>query len=88
MAQYDAHQLVFVDESGVDDHTNIQTNGWALLGQACVRRTTFLQGRKYSILPALSCDGILALDLFEGSVNCECFISFLCDHFVCLFLTL
>jgi len=88
MAQYDARQLVFVDESGVDDHTNIRTNGWAPLGQARVRRTTSMRGRKYSILPALSYDGILALDIFEGSVNREHFISFLRDHLVCLFLTL
>jgi hypothetical protein len=82
VGQYDTCQLVFVDEAGVDDHTNIRKNGWAPLGQACVRRTTFLQGRKYSILPALSCDGIFALDIFEGSVNCERFINFLCNHLV------
>ncbi|KAG2048103.1 hypothetical protein BDR06DRAFT_843968, partial [Suillus hirtellus] len=32
---------------------------------------------KYSILPALDCNGILALDIFEGSVNKERFVSFL-----------
>ena len=42
MAQYDPCQLVFVDEAGVDDQTNVRKNGWAPLGQACVRRTSFL----------------------------------------------
>jgi hypothetical protein len=88
MGQYDACQLVFVDEAGVDDRTNIRQNGWAPLGQACVRRTTFLRGRKYSILPALSCDGILALEIFEGSVNHERFVNFLRNHLVCLFFNL
>jgi transposase len=88
MAQYDPCQLVFVDEAGVDDRTNIRTNGWAPLGQACVRRTTFLRGQKYSILPALSQDGILALDIFEGSVNHERFVGFLRNHLVCLFFIL
>ncbi|KAI9059853.1 hypothetical protein FKP32DRAFT_1578970 [Trametes sanguinea] len=46
------------------------------MGQACVRRTTFLRGQRYSVLPALSVDGIIALDIFEGSVNKERFISF------------
>ena len=82
MAQYDACQLVFVDEARVDNHTNIWINGWASLGQACVCWTTFLRGQKYSILPALSQDGILALDIFEGSVNHDHFIGFLCNHLV------
>jgi transposase len=80
MAQYDPQQLVFVDEAGVDDQTNLRRYGWAPLGQACVRRTSFLRGRKYSILPALSVDGIVALDIFEGSVNRERFLTFLRNH--------
>jgi hypothetical protein len=88
MGQYDTCQLVFVDEAGVDDHTNIPKNGGAPLGQACVHWMTFLQGWKYSILPTLSCDEILALNIFEGSVNHECFINFLCNHLVCLFFKL
>ena len=48
--------------------------------QACVRQTSFLCGQKYSVLPVLSLDGILALDIFEGSVNCERFMDFLQDY--------
>jgi hypothetical protein len=82
MAQYDPQQLVFIDEAGVDDQTNFRKYGWAPLGQACVRRTSFLRGRKYSILPALSVDGIVALEIFEGSVNRERFLTFLHNHLV------
>ena len=82
MGQYEPRQIVCIDEAGVDDHTNIRRSGWASLGQACVRRTSFLRGRKYSILPALSLDGILTLDIFEGSVNRECFIEFLRNSLV------
>ncbi|TFK78757.1 hypothetical protein K466DRAFT_468528, partial [Polyporus arcularius HHB13444] len=32
---------------------------------------------RYSILPALTMDGIIALDIFEGSVNKERFLQFL-----------
>ena len=83
MAQYDPQQLVFIDKAGVDDQTNFRKNGWAPLGQACVRHTSFLRGQKYSILPALSVGGIVALDIFEGSVNRECFLTFLRNHLVC-----
>ena len=48
-----------------------------------MHHTSFLWGKKYSILPALSVNGIVALDIFEGSVNQECFIGFLRDHLVC-----
>ena len=30
MAQYDPQQLIFIDEAGVDDHTNIWRKGWVL----------------------------------------------------------
>ncbi|KAI0039485.1 hypothetical protein FA95DRAFT_1504116, partial [Auriscalpium vulgare] len=32
---------------------------------------------RYSILPALAVDGIIALDIFEDSVNKDRFLSFL-----------
>jgi hypothetical protein len=28
--------IVWIDEAGIDDHTNQQEVGWARLGQACV----------------------------------------------------
>jgi hypothetical protein len=82
MGQYEPRQIVCIDEAGVDDHTNICRSGWAPLGQACVQWTSFLRGQKYSILPALSLDGILTLDIFKGSVNQECFIEFLQNNLV------
>ncbi|KAA1475514.1 hypothetical protein DENSPDRAFT_745536, partial [Dentipellis sp. KUC8613] len=32
---------------------------------------------RYSVLPALSCDGIVALDIFEGAVTKDKFIQFI-----------
>ena len=72
-----AEYFVWLDESSVDDKTNQRTGGWAPLGCACICRATFIQGQRYSILPALTCDRIIALDIFEGSVNKERFIRFL-----------
>jgi len=71
--------IIWLDEASVDNHTNQRDSGWAGLGRACVRRATFIRGQRYSILPTLTCDGIIALDIFEGSVNKEKFISFLED---------
>ncbi|KAJ7114390.1 hypothetical protein C8R44DRAFT_587349, partial [Mycena epipterygia] len=35
---------------------------------------------RYSVLPALTTEGIVALDIFEGSVNKERFLGFLRDQ--------
>lgn len=78
--------IVWLDESSVDDNTNQRRRGWAEMGRACVRRDTFIRGQRYSILPALTVDGIIALDIFEGSVTKERFIEFLEVHLVRTFL--
>ena len=74
--------FVWLDESSVDDQTNQRCSGWSELGRACVRRATFVRGQRYSVLPALCSDGIIALDIFEGSVNKEKFINFVNDQLV------
>ena len=51
IAQYDPWQLIFIDEAGIDDHTNIWRKGWASRGQVCVHWTSFLHGQKYSEEP-------------------------------------
>jgi hypothetical protein len=43
---------------------------------------TFIHGVRHSILPALTLDGIISLDIFEGSVNKERFLSFLREQVV------
>ena len=77
-----AEYCVWLDESSVDDRTNQRTRGWAEVGRACVRRELFIRGQRYSVLPAFTCDGYIALDIFEGSVNKEKFIAFLEEQVV------
>jgi hypothetical protein len=36
--------FVWVDESGVDDHTTQRLTGWSLMGTACVQRAAFICG--------------------------------------------
>ena len=72
-----ADYCVWLDKASVDDQTNQHMLGWAVLGRACVCHATFVCGQQYSILPALTCEGMIALDIFEGLVNKECFLTFL-----------
>ena len=78
VAQLDDPDLfVFLDESAVDNKTVQRSQGWSAVGGHSVSRCTFLRGKCHSILPALSSDGIIALEIFEGSVNKERFLEFL-----------
>ena len=69
--------------SSVNDLTSQQQKGWSQIGCTCVRCATFLCGQCYSILPALTMDRLIALDIFEGSVNKEKFIHFISTELVC-----
>ena len=79
----DPNLFVFVDESAVDNKTVQRSRGWSAIGGRSVSRCTFLRGKRHSILPALSSDGIIALEIIEGSVNKERFLQFLRDQVVC-----
>ena len=83
MAQYtDPDVFVFLDESAVDRHTVRRASGWSAVGTPAVERSTFLRGVRHSILPALTSRGMIALEIFEGSVNKERFIRFLREDIV------
>ena len=70
-------QFVFVDESGCDRRTSQRTKGWAPRGQTPLKRGCFQRGQRYQILPAYSCDGVLAVDIFLGSTNASTFENFI-----------
>jgi transposase len=73
----DMDQVMCVDESAKDDRTPARKRGWSLVGTRCVQRRCFVRGRRYSILPILTLDGIITYDIMEGSVTSEKFVRFL-----------
>ena len=91
-SQYTPEQAVFVDESSFDRRTDIRGRAWALSGKTALRKAFFVRGKRYvllilgyqvlnyarySLLPALSLDGIIAARLIEGSFTTATFIEFL-----------
>ena len=78
----DPDYFVFIDESHIDRKTAHRSKGWSLIGVPPVERSTFLRGVRHSILPALTTEGIVALEIFEGSVNKAKFVQFLRDDVV------
>jgi transposase len=83
MAEYDNPDVfLFLDESAVNNLTMQRYVGWSPRGVPCVCHATFLRGVHYSVLPALTMDGIVALDIFEGSVTQDQFLTFLHEQIV------
>lgn len=43
----------------------------------------FVRGKRYTILPALTLDGFVAVDIFEGACDKKRFIDFILNQVVC-----
>ncbi|CAA7260824.1 unnamed protein product [Cyclocybe aegerita] len=67
--KYQSNQLVFVDKSAADCRTTYRGYAWAIRGRRAVQKAFFVRGRRYSMLPAMSEEGILSFDIIEGSFN-------------------
>src|SRR6202789_4344935 len=79
----DPNMLMFGEEASKDERTLARRRGWSLRGTRCIQRKCFVRGRRFSILPILSLDGIIAYDIIEGSVTSERFVHFLREFVLC-----
>ena len=66
----------------LDTRTVQWSHRWSPVGQPCVRQMTFIHGQRYSILLVFTMDEIIVLQIFEGSITKEKFLSFLRTHIV------
>ena len=80
--------LIFIDEAACNRRASAWTKGWSLVGRRCVQRWHFIRGQRFSILPILTLDGIITYDIIPGSVTSVCFIQFLRELVVRIFLDL
>jgi hypothetical protein len=94
----DPEMLMFGDEAAKDERTLIRKFGHSKIGTRfasftdqyqswlihtrCIQRKCFVRGKRYSILPILTLDGIIAYDIIEGPVTSERFVQFLQEHVV------
>jgi transposase len=77
------HCFVWLDESGVEDRDHHRKNGWAPVGMTPVTSRYFGAGDgRVTMLPALTSEGIIAMDILDGGVTTERFIRFLQNHLV------
>src|ERR1700677_3346528 len=74
---YHPKQLVFADESHFNRLTLRRPYAWARRGDRASRHELQFCGSKYTILPALSLDGILHLEVVENAVTGATFRRFI-----------
>ena len=73
--QYDQEYFVWVDETGSDAKHHIRKFGYALRGQTPVYHRFVAQGKRISAIAAISCEGLVGVELTTGSVNAEKFLN-------------
>ena len=69
--------LMFTDESAKDERTSARRFGRSKRGECCVSRKFFVRGKRFSIIPILTLDGIITYDIIEGPVTAARFLEFL-----------
>src|SRR6266852_2244881 len=80
--------LIFIDEAAHNRRASVRAKGWSLVERRCVQRWHFICGQRFSILPILILDGIIIYNIIPGSVDSKCFVQFLCELVVRIFLNL
>ena len=78
----DPAMVMFIDEAARNKKNPTHKKGWSLIGRRCFQRRCFVRGKRYSILPVLTLDGIIAHDIIPGSVTSGRFVKFLREHVV------
>ena len=74
--------LLFIDEAAKDQRTSCRPSGRSFRGQCCRGQQYFVRGVRYSILSAITLDGIIAYNIIEGPVDGAHFLRFLQEHVV------
>ncbi|CAG8807199.1 3505_t:CDS:2, partial [Gigaspora margarita] len=66
---YTCDQLIFLDESSKDERNLTCYYGYSFIDTCVQKKIVFVRKKRYTILLALIIDGIIALDIIEGSCN-------------------
>jgi transposase len=79
----DPWMLIFLDESSKDKRTLIWRYGYGPKGERLKVDAPFVCSQRYSMLPAITLDGIITYKVVEGSITAESFVEFLENYVVC-----
>ena len=76
LLQWRAHQLVFLDESAINEHTLQRCKGWAPIGGTASVVWPFKRTERWSILSAYAKEGFITHDVTQGSFTADMFNDF------------
>ncbi len=79
---YNRNQLIFLDESAKDDRSLSRLYGYSPRNIPTQKKIVFIWGKWYTILPTLTLEGFVAVDVFEGSCNRKRFVDFVLNQVV------
>ena len=82
IGQYRTDQLVFMNESSKDDRIMTRLYGYSKVNSRASKKIVFIRGKRYTILPALTEQGIIAVDIMEGSCTKQRFKEFVVSQIV------
>ena len=81
---YTHDQLIFLDESSKDERSLTRYYGYSFGNTRPQKKIVFVREKHYTILLALTIDGIIALDIIESSCDRKRFVDFILDQVVCI----
>jgi hypothetical protein len=77
--------LIFLDESAKDERNLSRLYGYSPRNVRAQKKVVFVRGKRYTILPAaLTLEGLVAIDVFEGSCDRKRFVDFVLNQVVCV----
>ncbi|CAG8521423.1 3691_t:CDS:2 [Paraglomus occultum] len=79
---YSPEQLIFLDESAKDERSLSRGYGYAFANACAQKKVVFVRGKRYTILPALTVEGIVAVEIMEGSCDKEKFSEFILSRVI------
>ena len=79
---YTSNQLIFLDESAKDERSLSRLYGYSPRSTRACKKVVFIRGKRYTILPALTLDGFVEVDIFEGSCDRKRFVDFILNQVV------
>jgi hypothetical protein len=77
LAQYRGHQLVFLDESGINRKLGDRDYGYSPKGRRIPQKVAPGRAENYSLLPAMSIDGYIMCKLYHGVIDSERYKDFI-----------
>ena len=72
-----------MDEAAKDERSLSRRYGYSFKNTFAIKKNVFVRGIRYTILPALSLQGYIAVDIMEGSCTKERFREFVITNVVC-----